>query len=241
MSTQSLCVITVFMPETWDNKSGPGDATNVIRDLTRSSVRTREKAPMNDTQTCSVDGCERDVRTRRMCQKHYLKAWRRGDIDLLPPTTPIERLLSHYLVPTEPDACIPWTGKPSPQNYGWVSIDGKIFTAHRVMYLMFVGPIPDGLVPDHLCHTRDLSCPGGPCAHRLCGRPDHLELVTQGENVLRGRSPMADNARKTHCPQGHPYDAANTWVDKHGYRACRTCNRDRGRARRALNTPLWKG
>jgi len=144
------------------------------------------------------------------------------------------------MVPTEPDACMPWTGTPSPQNYGSLHIDGTTFTAHRLMYLMFVGPIPDGLVPDHLCHTRDLTCPGGPCAHRLCGRPDHLEVVTQGENVLRGRSPTAVNANKTDCIHDHPLSGANVYITSDGYRLCRSCNRDRARARRAAHSLLTR-
>ena len=30
---------------------------------------------------------------------------------------------------------------------------------------------------------------------------------------------------KTHCPQGHPYDAENTYVTPAGHRYCRVCNR----------------
>lgn len=46
--------------------------------------------------------------------------------------------------------------------------------AHRVYYERFVGPVPDGLEPDHLCRVRP------------CIRPDHLELVTHLENCRRG-------------------------------------------------------
>lgn len=35
--------------------------------------------------------------------------------------------------------------------------------------------------------------------------------------------------RKTHCPQGHPYDAANTSVNARGWRTCRACARERER------------
>lgn len=31
------------------------------------------------------------------------------------------------------------------------------------------------------------------------------------------------NRRKTHCPQGHPYSAENTYVGHGGKRACRRC------------------
>ena len=37
---------------------------------------------------------------------------------------------------------------------------------------------------------------------------------------------------KTHCPQNHPYDEENTYVDRRGARHCRTCRRERMAARR---------
>jgi hypothetical protein len=33
------------------------------------------------------------------------------------------------------------------------------------------------------------------------------------------------NAAKTHCPQGHPYSAENTYVSPQGKRFCRACHR----------------
>lgn len=38
-------------------------------------------------------------------------------------------------------------------------------------------------------------------------------------------------AERTHCPQGHPYDDANTYTSKKGSRHCRTCHRERERER----------
>lgn len=46
--------------------------------------------------------------------------------------------------------------------------------AHRASYEMHVGPIPDGLVIDHLCRVR------------ACVNPSHMEPVTSGENTKRG-------------------------------------------------------
>lgn len=38
---------------------------------------------------------------------------------------------------------------------------------------------------------------------------------------------------RTHCPQGHPYDEANTIINADGKRRCRTCVNSRAKARRA--------
>jgi hypothetical protein len=105
--------------------------------------------------------------------------------------------------------CWVWTAANNGSGYGRFWLDGKMQYPHRVAYEMCVGPIPDGLVIDHLCRNRS------------CVRPDHLEPVTNAENQARGA-----HAMKTHCPQGHPYDEVNTYRTKTGRRMCRACNRD---------------
>jgi len=108
---------------------------------------------------------------------------------------------------------------------------GKTRRAHRVAYELLIGQIPQGLHLDHLCHTRDMACPGGPvCLHRRCINPAHLEPVAGLENTIRG-----GNSRKTRCNNGHEFTPANTLMDR-GKRSCRACNRDaaaRYRLRRA--------
>ena len=44
---------------------------------------------------------------------------------------------------------------------------------------------------------------------------------------------LAARAARTHCPQGHPYDEANTTIGSHGSLVCRTCRNARIRAKRA--------
>jgi hypothetical protein len=128
-----------------------------------------------------------------------------------------DRLLAH--VAAGWGGCILRTVAIDRDGYGLIrESNGKTRRAHRVAYELLVGPIADGLHLDHLCHTRDLSCPGGAkCLHRRCINPDHLEPVTSGENTARG-----GNSRKTHCKNGHEFSPENTHVSRRG-RSCRAC------------------
>ncbi len=111
--------------------------------------------------------------------------------------------------------CWVWAGVRDSGGYGHTRINGRQYRAHRVAYELFVGVIPEGMHVDHLCRNR------------ACINPDHMELVTPRENVLRGVGISAENARKTACIHGHLFDAANTYVSKTGRRQCRECHRIR--------------
>ena len=58
---------------------------------------------------------------------------------------------------------------------------------------------------------------------------DHLEVVTNAVNTLRGTGPAATNARKTSCKWGHNLNDA--YLSAKGYRNCKTCQSDRNRQR----------
>lgn len=120
----------------------------------------------------------------------------------------------------DPDSeCWLWTGSKFPTGYGVVQFGPRAhrFTqsAHRYVYQLHKGSIPDGLVLDHLCRVRE------------CVNPDHLEPVTNRENILRGIGPSAQLAAKTHCKNGHEFTPSNTYVPPDGSarRVCRTCRR----------------
>src|SRR5580700_4165380 len=101
-------------------------------------------------------------------------------------------------------------GCVAPNGYGLFTL-GKLMGAHRASHRLFKGPIGEGLVVDHLCKV---TC---------CVNPQHLEVVTQAENVARGDT--GKNERdKTHCPQGHEYSDSNTYRLPNGkHRYCRAC------------------
>jgi hypothetical protein len=119
-----------------------------------------------------------------------------------------------------PNDCWEWLGGRFETGYGQFNAGGKALRAHRVAYEIVHGPVPEGLVLDHLCRNP------------LCCNPAHLEAVTNRENTLRGIGPTAANAQKTHCPRGHAYTPPNT-IQHGGKRECRICNREKKRRARA--------
>lgn len=119
--------------------------------------------------------------------------------------------------------CWEWVGAHTSRGYGNFWSGSRYVAAHIFAYSLLVGSVPRGLDLDHLCRNRS------------CVNPEHLEPVTRRENTLRGETPAARNARKTHCLRGHVFDEANTYRSKRGRgcRACRNASSRRLRARRA--------
>lgn len=139
----------------------------------------------------------------------------------------LERLGDRLLIG---DGCWDWTGALNNNGYANVRADGKTESIHRVLYKLLVGPIPDGHDLDHDCHNEDPSCPGGrACVHRRCANPAHMTPRTRQANLAA--SPHGA-ATRTECPNGHPYDEANTYLYR-GKRQCRACRTVRDRSRSA--------
>lgn len=127
--------------------------------------------------------------------------------------------------------CWTWTGSVSKDGYGRIYVPRPRYPmvkVHRVAFELMVGPIPEGLYIDHLCHNGDPLCPSaGDCFHRRCVNPAHLEAVDRRENNLRGNSFCARHARQTHCYKGHEYTPENTIRSRETGRQCRTCRLER--------------
>ena len=112
------------------------------------------------------------------------------------------------------DDCWIWTGHRNVQGYGVFNLrpEGggrhyKQTPAHRFAYELLIGPIPNGLVLDHI-----------ECDTRACVNPGHTIPTTNEANMLRGNI----NAKKTHCDHGHPFSEENTGF-KNGWRSCLKC------------------
>jgi len=140
------------------------------------------------------------------------------------------------LAKPQPNGCWMWTGPHGTKDgYGHFqpSPGAKKYMVHRWSYESFIGPIPEGMQIDHLCHTKDLTCPGGQdCIHRRCCNPAHLEAVTPSENTMRQRH---YSRGRTECPKGHPYSGDNLISGSDGKRRCRECDKLRKRQSTNLN------
>jgi hypothetical protein len=104
-------------------------------------------------------------------------------------------------------------------GYGRISVGGRLYQAHRVVWELVNGPIPAGMTIDHLCRVRS------------CVNPEHMELVSSAENTRRA-APFRPSFTRTpdrpdSCANGHPYTADNTLADHRGRRVCVTCLRER--------------
>lgn len=120
--------------------------------------------------------------------------------------------------------CWIWMGYIDRLGYGHFGSGRKHANiTHRIAFELAVGPIPERLTIDHLCHTTECKL-GNDCPHRRCVRPAHLEPTSLRTNLLRGGNPCAIHARQTHCINGHEFTEANTyWRTHDGGRRCRTC------------------
>lgn len=97
-------------------------------------------------------------------------------------------------------------------GYGVFNLNGKVVQAHRFNYERFRGPIPPGLVLDHLCRNP------------ACVNPEHLEPVTDRENLRRGMGPSMVTFRTNRCKRGHDLTPENTYRRPDtGTRQCRAC------------------
>lgn len=161
---------------------------------------------------CSIDGCDAVVKSRGWCIKHYTR-WRSHGDPMFTLFDMSVRLWGRIAEP--PSGCWLWLGNTTRNGYGQISMGGRktqrMHMTHRLVWELLVGEIPTGLELDHLCRQRS------------CCNPAHLEPVTRRENLVRGKTIIADAVGRTHCIHGHEFTPENTYLDRRGKRGCREC------------------
>lgn len=70
--------------------------------------------------------------------------------------------------------CLRWTGNHNAKGYGRVYHRGKVVKVHRLLWEIDRGPIPEGMVLDHICQTKD------------CVMTSHMQLLTVREHNALG-------------------------------------------------------
>lgn len=136
---------------------------------------------------CNMIGCTRQHYARGWCKPHY-EQWRKNQDGDLPPADrmTVEERFWSYVDQRGPDDCWLWRGSTSAGYGRFTPEHGVRVRAHRFAFELRLGPVPEELQLDHVCHNRDRMCPGGVvCVHRRCANPAHLEPVTQIENLQR--------------------------------------------------------
>lgn len=165
--------------------------------------------------------------TKGICQKCYdHRRWVKAH-----PEGPVKHcgVIGRFLkyLKLEPNGCWTWTGSRLPSGYGtfYLSKKQRHIYAHRFSYQACNGL---DLTEKQIHHV---------CGNKACVNPNHLQDLTVKEHmrITPGTFPYVQS-RKTHCPQGHPYNLDNTRynIDKYGreHRSCRKCNTELQRKRK---------
>jgi hypothetical protein len=201
-------------------------------------------------KVCSWANCEDRANRGGLCRLHSDRQRAGSDMDRPRRSDHLGRLLARVdqngPVPHEDSLaagtgpCWVFSGKTNKvTGYGRISLDGQHEYIHRASYRLHGGALVEDMTIDHLCHNGDPDCPSNAsCIHRRCVNPRHLEQVPTGENSLRGNGYFAQNARKTHCSNGHEFTTENTATTKSGYRRCRACGRAHNHLSK-INTPAY--
>ncbi len=135
----------------------------------------------------------------------------------------IQRFMNKVDISSDSD-CVFWIGSKDYGGYGRFNVAGVNSFAHRYIYEISEGPIPEGMFIDHICRNRS-------CVNTL-----HLRVVTPRQNSLENSvSIPAIRHKQVECVNGHKFDAANTYRTKNGLRQCRKCGPARKKEKRRLS------
>ena len=119
---------------------------------------------------------------------------------------------------------VPLLLKPAPNSKGYLNVRlgnnglSKTLTVARLVASAFIGKHPDPKITvDHINNVK------------TDNRAENLQYLSVKENTLKGTCPPAMNARKTHCPQGHPLEHPNLIQHLLPHRHCKICKSERNK------------
>jgi hypothetical protein len=105
--------------------------------------------------------------------------------------------------------CIVWVRAKGKDGTGKTWWEGRYWSAHRLAYEHFVGPIPPGLEVIHLCRRPD------------CVTPEHLVATNASTRMRHGSHPSGVKSNRLYCNRGHSLLENGYWW--RGHRRCRVC------------------
>lgn len=152
--------------------------------------------------TCLVENCSNSVKSKGLCNKHYLRQWKYGSTDVIhvdmsrrsPPNTSLARRFWSLVQVAGEDECWPWLGTTC-KGYGKITHERKTLWAHRVSF-----ELTYNIEPLTVLHS---------CDNPTCVNPGHLidgtQLLNIEDSIEKGR------ARITHRSGEHSYQSKVTW------------------------------
>ena len=138
--------------------------------------------PKKPKRKCSFPGCKKPYCAKGLCNSHWAQQQRHGKLEPIRTRESLEERFWRQVDKKKKDECWLWKGsetgkfaKTTNKGYGQAYWGGKKWMAHRLSYIIHNGEnsLPDHLQLDHLCRNR------------MCVNPNHLDAVTQRENVKR--------------------------------------------------------
>ena len=141
-------------------------------------------------RTCTIGECEKPLRCRGMCETHYSNMRKHGTPYAPPrprgPRVPVADVIAARS--RREGDCLIWTGGTDRKGYGELRTGGKTKKAHRLVWEIQNGEIPDGIMLDHICHNK------------ACIEVRHLRFATNQQNQMNRRGP--NRGRKYDLPRG---------------------------------------
>ena len=122
------------------------------------------------------------------------------------------------------NGCWLYTGSQDNDGHSTIRFKYKSVGIHRFSMHVFYNFDLDTKLP--VCHKPECNTPN-------CWNPEHLYVGSATSNVLDTiRAQTNHYLSKTHCPSGHEYSEANTYIDPQEHRHCRECAKLKMRRRR---------